>query len=78
MRTQTHMLNPNPLRCCAYHEAGHAVVWVIGGIKLKIATIRPADGSDPQCRWDGDYINPILASGSPEGNGNRERKPGRS
>jgi ATP-dependent Zn protease len=62
MRTQTHKLNPNPLRCSAYHEAGHAVVGVLGGLKLEIATIRPTDGSDPQCRWDNDYMETILKS----------------
>jgi hypothetical protein len=60
MRTQTHMLNSNPLRCSAYHEAGHAVVGIARGLKLRIATIRPADGSDPNCRWDQDYIDQML------------------
>ena len=60
MRTQTHMLNPNPLRCSAYHEAGHAVVGIARGLKLKIATVRPADASDPHCRWDQEYIVQML------------------
>jgi hypothetical protein len=66
MRTQTHMLNPNPKNCSAYHEAGHAVVGIIGGLKLKTVTIRVTDDFDPHCRWDGDHINPILKSESLE------------
>jgi hypothetical protein len=61
-RTQTHMSNPDPLRCDAYHEAGHAVVGIIRGLKLKIATVRPADGSDLQCRWDCSHIDKMLKS----------------
>ena len=60
MRTQTHMLNPNPLRCSAYHEAGHAVVGIVRGLKIKIATIRPADGLNPHCRWDQGYVDQML------------------
>ena len=47
------MLNPNPLRCSTYHEPGHGVVGISGGIELKLTALRPKDGSDPQCRWDG-------------------------
>jgi hypothetical protein len=60
MRTQTHMLNLSPKKCSAYHEAGHAVVGIARGLKLKIATIRPADGSNPHCRWHQDYIDQML------------------
>ena len=63
---QTHMLNPNPKKCSAYHEAGHAVVGIIGGLKLKTVTVRVTDNFDPHCRWDEDYINPILKSESLE------------
>ena len=64
MRTQTHMLNPNPKKCSAYHEAGHAVMGIIGGLRLKNVTIRVSDDCDPHCRWDRDYIYPILKSES--------------
>jgi hypothetical protein len=66
MRTQTHMLNPNPKKCSAYHEAGHAVVGIANGLLLKHVTIGGAGDHDPHCLWDRDYINPILESGSPE------------
>jgi hypothetical protein len=66
MRIQSHMLNDNPLRCDAYHEAGHAVIGLLHGMRLKYASIRPPGGLDPHCRWDDAFIDPIVTTGTLE------------
>jgi ATP-dependent Zn protease len=66
MRTQTHMLNLSPKKCSAYHEAGHAVVGIVNGLRLKHVTISGSGDLDPHCRWDKDVLDPILESGSLE------------
>jgi hypothetical protein len=62
MRTQTHMLNPNPKKCSAYHEAGHAVVGIVRGLRLTHVTISESGDLDPYCRWDQGYIDEMLKS----------------
>jgi ATP-dependent Zn protease len=66
MRTQTHMLNSSPKKCIAYHEAGHAVVGIVNGLRLKHVTVSGSGDVDPHCRWDKVGIDPILESGSLE------------
>ena len=61
-RTQTHMLNSDAKKCSAYHEAGHAVVGVLGGLLLDYVTARETSAIDPHCKWKKEFIDRMLSN----------------
>jgi hypothetical protein len=60
MLTLTADLNREPERCDAFHEAGHAVLGVVRGFRLKSVTALDTGGIPPHCAWDDAAIKALL------------------
>ena len=60
MASSTADLNPQPERCDAYHESGHAVVGVVRGLQLISVTVRDTGGMAPHCAWDHSWVDELV------------------
>ena len=60
MFTPTSNSNPEPARCDAYHEAGHAIVGVALNLQLDYVTAATTAELPPHCRWNYDQMYTLI------------------